>query len=288
METTDPEIQDAPARPPIPFKHQRFDGFFEEYAQPVPLPLAVERSIECEIYTAYRFERPVLDVGCGDGIFAKILFADRVDTGIDPDESELGIARRLGIYEELIACPGDAIPKPDGHYRTIFSNSVLEHIPDLPPVLDELNRLLHPEGELLVTVPTHRFEHYTAGNLLLRALRLPGAAAKWQGIFKRFWNLYNVNTPETWKAMFERAGFTLEESFEYETPRLNLLKEGLMPFSVPGAVEKRLLNRWTVTPSPLRRLLIAPGKWIIKRFMKKERRGGEACLIFMRYRKAAA
>ena len=272
----------------IPFKQHGFDGFFKEYVEPVPLPLAVERAIECEIYTDYEFVRPVLDVGCGDGIFANILFGERVDTGIDPDESELGIARELDVYDETIACGGDAIPKPDGHYRTIFSNSVLEHIPDLPPVLDELARLLHRDGQLLVTVPTHRFEHYTIGNLALRALHLDRAAEKWQRFFKRFWNLYNVNTPETWKTMFEQAGFTLEESFEYETPRLNLLKEGLMTFSVPGAIEKRLLNRWTILPSSLRKVFIAPGVWIINRVMRKETRGGDACLIFMRFRKASA
>ena len=272
----------------IRFRHRSFDAFFDDYAQPVPLPLAVERAIECDIYTEYRFERPVLDVGCGDGIFAKTLFIDPVDTGIDPDEKELSIAEELGAYSELITCPGDAVPKPNGHYRTIFSNSVLEHIPDLPPVLDELHRLLHPEGQLLVTVPTHRFEHYTVINLLLRALKLHRAADRWQAIFKRFWNLYNVNPPEVWKRMFENAGFNLEESFEYETPRLNVLKEGLMPFSVPGAVEKRLLNRWTVAPRFLRRLLIAPGVWLIRVFMKSEGRGGEACLIFMRFRKATA
>ena len=274
--------------PAVSFKHRQFDRFFEEYVRPVPLPLAVERAIECEIYTSYEFERPVLDVGCGDGIFASILFKDRVDTGIDPDDSELSIARELDCYEELIACGGDNIPKPDGHYRTIFSNSVLEHIPDLPPVLDELHRLLHPDGQLLVTVPTHRFQHYTFGNLVLRALRLNRAATRWQSFFKRFWNLHNVNAPETWRAMFERAGFALEESFEYESPRLTLLKEVLMPFSAPGAVEKRLLNRWTILPSWIRRIAISPGVWIIKLFMRKERRGGEACLLFMRYRKVSA
>lgn len=287
MDATEPDVARAGERASIPFKHHSLEGFLDEYVLPVPLPLAVERALECEIFTSYPFERPVLDVGCGDGIFANILFADRVDTGIDPDQSELSIARELDIYDEVIACSGDSIPKPDGHYRTIFSNSVLEHIPDLPPVLDELSRLLHPEGQLLVTVPTHRFEHYTIGNLLLRSLRLNGVAARWQGFFKRFWNLYNVNTPETWRSMFEKAGFTLEESFEYETARLTLLKEVLMPFSAPGAIEKRLLNRWTVLPLSLRRIFIAPGVWILKRFLP-EKRGGESCLIFMRFRKAAA
>lgn len=282
------EIARSGSKGSVPFRHRDFDSFFREYARPVPIPLAVERAIECEIYTAYPFERPVLDLGCGDGIFAKLLFAEPIDTGVDPDERELQIAKELRAYSEVIACSGDSIPKPDGHYRTIFSNSVLEHIPDVAPVIRELHRLLHPGGELYVTIPTDRFEHFTLGNLVLRRLGLRRAAEWWQSVFKRFWNLYNVNTVTTWTSLFEEAGFHVEESFQYETPRLTLLKEFLMPFSVPGALAKRVANRWTFSPRRLRGLFTLPGIWIIRAAMRRERRGPDGCLIFMRLRKENA
>src|SRR5947209_4491198 len=132
-----------------------------------PFALAFERTLECRIYESLRFERPILDVGCGEGLFAKIAFGEKIDTGIDPDEHEIERARELGAYQELIACWGNEIPKPDGYYKTIVSNSVLEHIPDLKPVLLEINRLLAPGGRFYMTVPSDKFDHYTVLNTLL-------------------------------------------------------------------------------------------------------------------------
>src|SRR5687768_14968956 len=116
--------------------------FAQAYSTAAPLALAFERIVECGIMRGQAFERPILDIGCGEGLFATMLFAEKIDTGIDPDGRELDRARALGAYRELIQCRGHAIPKPDGTYRTILSNSVLEHIPDLDSVLMEAHRLL--------------------------------------------------------------------------------------------------------------------------------------------------
>lgn len=244
--------------------------------------------MECNILSGQMFERPVLDIGCGDGIFASVLFAETIDTGIDPDPDELVIARELGAYEELICCGGDAIPKPDESYATVFANSVLEHISDLEPVVEEVFRVLRPGGAFYVTIPTHRFEQYTLGNLLLVALRVPKLAARWRRFFKSFWNLYNVNHPSEWKHLFEKAGFEVRHSFEYEPRSLYLLKELLMPFSVPGAVNKRLRDRWVILPLALRRVTTAPvamlGKAMIGRWSRAER----GCLLFVELRKPRA
>ena len=98
--------------------------FLLRYLQFAPAALALERSIECEIHARNIWQSPVLDIGCGDGIFAKMLFADRVDTGIDLNPAEVECAKRLGAYLEVLTCSGDRIPKPDGSYRTVFSDSV--------------------------------------------------------------------------------------------------------------------------------------------------------------------
>ncbi len=276
----------VPSKSVLAFRHRTFESVFAEYAKPVPIALALERSLECVIYMDYEFERPVLDVGCGDGIFAKTLFADAVDTGIDPDGSELEIARSLGAYLEVLECPGDNIPKPDGHYRTIYSNSVLEHIPDIRPVIPELHRLLDAEGQLLITVPTPKFTHFSFGNVILRAMGLTGLATRYQRFFNRVWGLHNVRTPDEWRALFEDVGFRLEESREYEPPGLALFKETLMPSSLPGLAAKLTLNRWVLFPSPVRAIITKPAVWLTRAFMRLHRPRDPGCLLFMRFGKA--
>jgi SAM-dependent methyltransferase len=263
------------------------NDYLEPYLQEVPVPLALERAVECGILAAQRFERPVLDLGCGDGIFASILFADPIETGVDPLDFELDIARTKGIYEELLCCLGNAIPKPDASYATAFSNSVLEHIADLDPVLVEINRILRPGGMFYVTIPTHRFERYTIGNVVLEAIRAKGLAARWRAMFKRFWNLYNVDHPDRWRARFEAAGFEVVDQFEYEPRNLYLLKEVLMPFSVPGAVSKRVANRWVIVPAFLRRILMRPIVWVGRAAIPGWSRSKKGCLTFMALKKTA-
>src|SRR5277367_5210719 len=104
----------------------RFDSdFLSRYLEIAPAALAIERSLECEILARQRFTRPILDLGCGDGIFAFILCAEEIETGVDHDPAEVARARIYDRYEELITCSADAVPKPDASYRTIVSNSVL-------------------------------------------------------------------------------------------------------------------------------------------------------------------
>lgn len=268
-------------------EHARFNrDFLEPYLRDVPVPLALERAVECGILAGQAFERPILDLGCGDGIFASVLFAEPIETGVDPLQHELDIAETKHIYNELICCYGNEIPKPDGSYATVFSNSVLEHIPDLDPVLLELNRILKPGGAMYVTIPTHRFERYTIGNMILSTLGAKKLAARWRDVFKRFWNLYNVDEPGRWKQRFEEAGFTIEGSFEYEPPSLYLLKEALMLFSVPGAVAKRMRNRWVILPPVIRKLVTRPIAWFGKALIPRWSRADRGCLIFMALRKA--
>jgi len=235
----------------------RPDPFLRDYLTEAPFPLAFERSWECRILAQQSFVRPILDVGCGEGLFAHILFEGQIDAGIDPNGRELERAGRLGRYRELIQCTGDRIPKPDGSYRTIFSNSVLEHIPDLDGVLRELFRLLAPGGQMFVTVPSHRFDHYSVVHTLLRSIGLSSLAERYRKFFNRFWQHHHYYDPAGWKALFTRHGFQVEQCFMYGSKNLCLLNDFLIPFSLPSMVLKKAVNRWTLLPR-LRRFCLAP------------------------------
>ena len=232
----------------------RFGGdFLRRYVAAAPLALAIERALECQILAGQPFQRPILDVGCGDGLFASILCADRIDSGIDFDAAEIARARSSGRYCELITCSADAIPKPDGVYRTIFSNSVLEHIPDLMPVLIEQNRLLAAGGRFYVTVPTERWERATWPARALHGLLLHPLADYYARFYNAFWHHYHAYPMAKWQALFEQAGFRLVEQKLYAPANMTTLLDLLTPLAASAMVSKKLASRWIAIPS-LRRL----------------------------------
>jgi SAM-dependent methyltransferase len=236
----------------------KFDtDLFQAYVAAAPLALAFERLLECRIYSRLAFERPVLDIGCGDGLHAKVLFADKIDTGIDPDQRELRRARELAAYAELIACRGDSIPKPDGSYRTIFANSVLEHIPDLRPVLKEAHRVLASGGRFYFTVPSADFERFTVINLVLEGLGLNAQSMRFRKFFNAFWAHHHAYSPEHWTSLCRDVGFDVVEAYTFAPMRTCLLNTVLTPFALSAKLIKPATNRWTLAPG-LRRVLLSP------------------------------
>jgi ubiquinone/menaquinone biosynthesis C-methylase UbiE len=258
--------------------------FLTTYVGLAPLALAIERSMECEILSRVPFERPILDIGCGDGIFAKVLFAERVDIGIDPNANELACARSLDAYVELLECRGDAIPRPDSCYRTIFSNSVLEHIPQVDRVLREAYRLLAPGGAFYLTVPSDRFEQYACISRLLSWLRLRRIQKLFRNFYNRFWAHYHCYSPELWAQRLRDAGFEIVASRSYAPGGICTLDDFLAPFGVGGFVLKRAMNRWTLLPK-LRRIIFAPAVVLINRLIQNadQCNGG---LVFLIARKS--
>src|SRR3989344_1525011 len=135
--------------------------FLKKYIQERPLFLSLTRSRESSLYQPYLpFTTPVLDLGCGDGYFAKETFSKRhpelvsgsqpnkkeilkrvqhgmelIDIGLDLTESRIKQAQQQGIYRKLVTYDGVRIPFPNNYFKTIVSNCVLEHIPDIDQTL---------------------------------------------------------------------------------------------------------------------------------------------------------
>jgi SAM-dependent methyltransferase len=263
-----------------------FNGnILERYLSLAPIPLAFERFLEARIYQRHRFQRPILDIGCGEGLFANVVFSERIDTGIDPNPRELKRARSFEAYRELIECKGDAIDKPDGYYNTVFSNSVLEHIPEIEPVFREAHRLLAAGGRFYVTVPSHRFDEYSVVNQVLCAIGLQSLAGKYRSFFNRFWHHYHYYSPEGWSALAQRTGFTVTEIHTYGTKTICLLNDFLAPFSIISFVIKKLSNRWVLFPG-LRRLLMMPVAIAGHRLLEGADIARDGGLVFMELMKA--
>ena len=253
--------------------------FFFRYLELAPAALALERAIECEVHARNQWHSPILDIGCGDGIFAKILCAETVDTGIDLDPTEIERARWQGIYKELMVCPGDRIPKPDGSYRTIVSNSVLEHISDLLPVLKEAHRLLSPDGLFYVTIPSDRLERATLLARLVRSLGLSGLADRYGKFYNRFWRHHHAYDEAQWRELFLQADFEVVEESAYVPRNLSTLYDFLTLLALPSLVAKKLVNRWFFWPQ-LRRRTARVTHAVLSPLIERLQMGHGGCLVF--------
>jgi len=254
-------------------------NFLHNYLINAPMALAIERSLECNIFSEQEFIPPILDIGCGDGLFAHILFDGTINTGVDFNAKELKRAKSFKIYDEIINCHADKIPKDDSSYNTIFSNSVLEHIPNLKSVLSEVYRLLAPGGNFYVTVPTEKFDRFTILYQLFSLLHLSTAAQNYRRFFNKFWKHYNHYKIEKWEAIFKQAGFKVITSKEYGSKVLCLINDFLVPLALVSFVVKKILNKWIIFRR-LRGVYIYPFYFIISNIIKRYENGSQRGLIF--------
>jgi SAM-dependent methyltransferase len=175
-------------------------------------PVALWRAVELRTLAAETFTHPILDLGCGDGLIAQALFngAASIEVGFDPWWDQVRKAPDCGVYRYVQQARGDAMPYPGGErFSTVFSNSVLEHIPRLAPVLSEVCRVLKPGGRLLITVPSDAFHRLLAGYQAHVAVGdLAGAEAYARRVDQRLEH-YRYLTPQQWEERLACAGLRL-------------------------------------------------------------------------------
>lgn len=170
--------------------------------------LGLWRAAEVAVLREQRFDAPVLDLGCGDGLVTSLVLP-RVEYGVDPCLAALGRARALGVYRQLIARPVERVALPNGSIATVLSNSVLEHLPDPSSVLRAVARLLRPGGRFVFTVPSEGFSP---------ALGLPFEAyRRWRNRTYGHLNLWDL---ERWSAELARTGLAVEHARTYLRPSL--------------------------------------------------------------------
>ncbi len=154
-----------------------------------------------------------LDLGCGDGsILQRILehVGPREMTGIDLDSRETAAAEESGVYTTVYTGRASEIPEPDETFDFVFSNSVLEHIPDLEAVFAEVARVLKPGGTLYFTVPATTFPGALYGPLLPWQQREPYLEMMNQRLA-----IQHLFSPENTEAWLAPAGLEVEQSIFY-------------------------------------------------------------------------
>jgi SAM-dependent methyltransferase len=155
--------------------------------------LGVWRAAEIAALRMETYAPPVLDLGCGDGLVTSFVLP-RVEIGVDPSAA-IQRAAASRVYQRIESRPIQTVDVAPGSIGTVISNSVLEHVADLPAALDATARLLRPGGHLIFTAPTEAFSDW----LTLPAKRY----SDWRNRHYEHRNLWSV---ERWEHELGRSG----------------------------------------------------------------------------------
>ena len=127
-----------------------YEAFWADAPQdPEPYAFAARRRV---LLAEVRPGDRVLDLGCGAGRFLALL-DDAV--GVEIAQEAVQRARENIPNADVRLMEDGAIPLEHGSVDLVWCSEVLEHIPDVGEALNEVRRVLKPEGRLLLTVPFH-------------------------------------------------------------------------------------------------------------------------------------
>lgn len=200
-------------------KKTTVDQFTRIYSHPSAILFrAIEMKTIHRNLEGIEFSHPSMDLGCGDGKIAEMIFDQPFTYGVDNGEAkDVGDAVESGRYEKIFLESAEKMSLPNNSVNFVFSNCVIEHIPDNEAVLRETSRILNKGGAFIFTVPSHNFPDY---------LFLTSKFAAWGlGFLSRFYkyrrnkmlNQFHCYSAEDWQQKLAKHGLKMVKHEYYMT-----------------------------------------------------------------------
>lgn len=190
----------------------------------------------------------ILDCGCGDGLYLKIIkqLSGAAVYGFDLSGESLRLARGYTGEVGVPLAQGrvGSLPYKDNSFSKIFSTEVLEHVEDDLGALKEILRILKPGGRLIITVPNHNYPFLwdPLNWILERCLGKHIKSGFWAGIWNMHLRLYYGEEIE---ALIRRSGFkvrTVEFLTHYCVPFNHIILYGLKKVLLSGILPESMSN----------------------------------------------
>ncbi len=224
------------------------DDLLWQHLKTVPAFRALLRSVEARLFQRLDITDPCLDLGCGDGHFAEMAFSQPLAAGIDPWRRPLNKARRASSHHLLVQGMGHEMPFPDNYFGSVISNSVLEHIANIQPVLHEVNRILKDDGRLIFTTPSEQFTKLLAGGKWFDNLGFTGLGERYRRLFNKISRHYHTDSSERWFDRLGEAGLSVEHwQYYFSEEALHALELGHIQ-GIPSAIIHAITGHWIVAP----------------------------------------
>jgi ubiquinone/menaquinone biosynthesis C-methylase UbiE len=101
--------------------------------------------------------RKLLEVGYGSGVFfpelakhAQELYGADIH---DRPGDVTAVLARAGISAQLVSAPAEALPFPDATFDVVVAVSTFEFVTDARVAINELARVLAPDGSVIIVTP---------------------------------------------------------------------------------------------------------------------------------------
>jgi len=240
---------------------------FERYFPHTPAALCVKECARLSVLRRYVCPGPVLDVGCGDGLFASIAFSDVEVWGIDVDAKEGRWAAASQAYSQVVVGDVTQARLPASFFRTCVANCSLEHVVGLPAALTNLRSTLQPSGRIYAFVPNKDWARSLLSVRALDAVGASGLAENLREFIDYFFKHHHLYDKIGWHQIFENAGFTVVAVEPVLSTATTQAFEALLLFSLAGWMNKHLTTRWTNFPLA-RRTLAWPVYAVIKALLR--------------------
>ena len=176
------------------------------------LSASIIRGKESLLFSNVRLKAPIIDLGCGNGQFAKLTFNEKIDYGVD-----ITVSKNLDnhTYSNWMKQDLRKMTFDDNSFCTAVSNSVFEHVDGVESAISESARILKKGGRIYLTVPTREINN----NFWL--YRIFGKRKFIDKIITKYHqSLFHINIKSAswWKEMFERNGFNVTSTIRYISP----------------------------------------------------------------------
>src|SRR5690606_35617817 len=96
----------------------------------------------------------ILDLGCGTGLSTRLLHHRGYRTvGVDISPLFLSVEKQKQSDLNLLAADALRLPFHDHAFDAVVAFEFIEHIPDVPALLDEILRVLRVRGHIILHSP---------------------------------------------------------------------------------------------------------------------------------------
>ncbi|MFA6073852.1 MAG: class I SAM-dependent methyltransferase [Candidatus Woesearchaeota archaeon] len=229
--------------------------YLKSFLKEAPLSHALWRSIEALSFEKISFKSPVLDLGCGFGEFAGVVF-DKIEMGVDVNAHDLERALKGKRYNKVQWADARNLPFKKNSFQTATSVSVLEHIENAQEVLIETARVLKRGGLFVFSVPTTDIKKHLLIPSILRKLKLNNFAEQYYTLHCRAFKHVHLKTKKWWEEKLVEAGFEIIENHGTLSPFALKLHEIFLITAFPYQLGKLLFGKRFVMAVDLRSKLL--------------------------------